>query len=413
METLKSHYAQLLGLDSLWSVVKVQLELTGKSVTIQLEYRGNGGVCPECGAGCGLKDHAPERRWRHLDTMQFETILEARIPRVNCADCGVRTVEVPWAEKHSRFTLLFEAFAIEVLQCAGNVKAAAQLLGLSWESAHTILHRAVVRGMERRELSGLKYVGLDEKSFRKGQDYVSVMTDTTGSRVIEVSEGRSSESADLLWKSLTKREQESLQAVSMDMSQTYESSVAKHAPQAEIVFDRFHISKHLNEAVDKVRRTEHRELMQDGDERLKGSRQLWLFNPENLDDTREQQFNALQKQQLRTSRAWAIKDYFRWFWEEPNAVAAGEFFNHWYTWAIRSRLEPIKKVARMLRQRVDRILTWFRHPISNAAAEGFNSRIQSIKSNARGFRAFVNYRARILFYCGDLDLKPHFQRPLN
>jgi transposase len=194
----------------------------------------------------------------------------------------------------------------------------------------------------------------------------------------------------------------------MDMSQAYESSVREYAPQAEIVFDRFHISKHLNEAVDKVRREEHRELLRRGDTRLKGSRQLWLFNPEKLDSEREAESNALQKQQLRTSRAWGLKDYFRCFWEESDAVAGREFFEHWYSWAIRSRLQPMKRVARMLKTRVDRILTWFRHRISNATAEGFNSRIQSIKSAARGFRAFNNYRLRILFYCGKLDMKPHF-----
>ena len=126
METVKSYYAQLLGLDSSWAVSEVNLDLTGKSVTIFLEYRGSGGVCP---------------------------------------DCGVRTVTVPWAEKHSRFTLLFEAFAIDVLVCAGNVKAAAILLRLTWDSAQSIIERAVARGLVRRRLTGLRYVGLDEKSF--------------------------------------------------------------------------------------------------------------------------------------------------------------------------------------------------------------------------------------------------------
>jgi transposase len=155
------------------------------------------------------------------------------------------------------------------------------------------------------------------------------------------------------------------------------------------VFDRFQISKHLNEGVDKVRRDEHRdehrELKQRGDERLTGTRDLFLPNAEQLDNDRQQELNALQKQQLRTSRAWALKDDFRWFRDEPDAIAGREFFNHWSNWAIRSRLEPMKKVARMLKQRVDNIRTWFRHRITNATTEGFNSRIQSLKSNARGF----------------------------
>jgi transposase len=338
--------------------------------------------------------------------MQFETILKARIPRVNCSKCGVKTISVPWGEKHSRFTLMFEAFAIDVLQCAGSVKSAAALLGLSWDAAHEIMKRAVERGLEKRNLEGIRYVGIDEKSFGKGQDYVSVMTDPKASRVIEVAEGRTEESAGILWNSLTDEQKKQIAAVSIDMWKAFENSVASHAPQAEIVLDRFHISKHLNEGVDKVRREEHRELMKEGDERLKGKRYHFLFNAEKLDEERQEELNALQKQQLRTGRAWSIKDYFRWFWDEPDAIAGREFFDHWYKWAIHSRLEPMKKVAKMLKNRLDNILSWFRHRITNSNAEGFNSRIQAIKSNARGFKSFQNYRTRILFFCGKLALKP-------
>lgn len=406
MDSLKSHYRLLLGLDKTWEVTSVDLNVASKSVTIGLEYRGRGGVCPECRAECGLKDHAPERTWRHLDTMQFETILKARIPRVNCSKCGVKTIAVPWGDKHSRFTLMFEAFAIDVLQCAGSVKAGAALLGLSWDAAHEIMKRAVARGLAKRDLKGIRHLGIDEKSFGKGQDYISVMSDPKGSRVIEVAEGRTEDSAGILWNSLSDEQKKQIAAVSIDMWQAYKNSVAHHAPQAEIVFDRFHISKHLNEGLDRVRREEHRELMKRGDDRLKGMRYHVLFNAEQLDAKRQEELNALQKQQLRTSRAWGLKDYFRWFWEEPDAIAGREFFEHWYKWAIRSRLAPMKKVARMLKNRLENILSWFRHRITNSNAEGFNSRIQSIKSTARGFRSFDNYRTRILFFCGKLDLKP-------
>jgi transposase len=156
---------------------------------------------------------------------------------------------------------MFEAFAIEVLQCAGSVKAGALLLGLNWDAAHEIMKRAVERGLAKRDLDGIRYVGIDEKSFGKGQDYVSVMTDPKASRVIEVAEGRTEESAGILWNSMSDEQKKQIAAVSIDMWKAYENSVASHAPQAEIVFDRFHISKYLNEGVDKVRREEHRELM--------------------------------------------------------------------------------------------------------------------------------------------------------
>ena len=190
------------------------------------------------------------------------------------------------------------------------------------------------------------------------------------------------------------------------MWQAFENSVRQHAPQADIVYDRIHITKYLNEAVDQVRRQEHRQLKAGGDDRLTGTRQTWLFHAENLSESKNDKLEALRKQSLQTSRAWGPKDYFRWLWTYADADSAKELFEDWYAWAIRSRLEPVKKVARMLSSRLDNILTWFRHPISNGTSEGFNSRTQSIKASARGFWNFANYRTRILFFCGKLRMKP-------
>ena len=219
MDSLKSHYRQLLGLDKSWIVTSVDLDLSGKRVTIRLEHVGSKLVCPECSKGCSRKDHAPERRWRHLDTMRFETILEACVPRSNCVQCGVKTIHVPWASRHSRFTVMFEVFAIEVLEAASSVSAAAMLLGLSWDSAHTIMERAVERGLARRQVDHVTQVGIDEKSFGRGQDYVSIMTDLAESRVLEVVPGRDEESADKLWDSLPVEQIAKIEAVSIDMWQ--------------------------------------------------------------------------------------------------------------------------------------------------------------------------------------------------
>ncbi len=380
--------------------------MKGKCVEIVVTHSGGQVECPECDAGCSIADHAPERTWRHLDTMQFETRLRARVPRANCKACGVKTTAVPWAGKHSRFTLLFEALAIEVIQACGNVKAAAGLLGLDWDSVHRIMERAVERGLEQRELESLQYVGIDEKSFGRGHSYISLLVDLTGARVLEVVEQRTEEAADTLWKDIPDEQKEQVEAVAVDMWPAFANSIQTNAEQAEIVHDRFHISKHLNDAVDKVRRQEHKALKQQGDERLTGSKQLWLFNPENIRDDRWLEFEVLKDQELKTSRAWAIKEQFRWLWEYRYAGNARKFFNRWYGWAARSQLKPIVKVAKMLKRHLDNILTYFRHRITNAMSEGFNSRIQSIKSQARGFRAFANYRIRILFYCGKLNLLP-------
>jgi transposase len=407
MNKLTEHYSLLLGLDAAWEVSDVFLCLEENRVEILVTHVGGPVVCPECDTQCTIADHAPERTWRHLDTMQFETRLRTRVPRANCKACGVKTTSVPWAGKHSRFTLMFEAFAIQVIQACGNVKSAAGLLGLDWDSVHRIMERAVERGLERRDLESLQYVGIDEKSFRRGHSYISLLIDLTGSRVLEVVEDRTEEAANGLWKELSDEQKEQIEAVAVDMWAAFANSVEANACQAEIVHDRFHISKHLNEAVDKVRRQEHKVLMQADDERLKGSKQLWLFNPGNLSEDRWIEFEALKDQELKTSRAWAIKEQFRWFWEYRYAGNARKFFDQWYGWATHSRLKPIIKVAKMLKRHLDNILTYFRHGITNAMSEGFNSRIQSIKSQARGFRAFDNFRTRILFYCGKLDLLPN------
>jgi transposase len=406
MSQLTEHYRLLLGLDASWEVSKVALCLEHKRVEISLQHLGGRVKCPECGRECSIADHVPERTWRHLDTMQFETRLAARVPRADCQTCGVKTTAVPWAGKHSRFTLLFEAFAIQVIQACGNVKNAATLLGLDWDSVHRIMERAVERGLERRELDSLQYAGIDEKSFRRGHSYVTLLVDLSGSRVLDVVEERTEEAANRLWEVLSEPQKEQLEAVATDMWPAFVNSIESGVPAAEVVHDRFHIAKHLNEAVDQVRRQEHKMLKQTGDDRLTGSKQLWLFNPENLSEDRWIEFEALKDQELKTSRAWAIKEQFRWLWEYRYAASARKFFDRWYAWATRSRLKPIIKVAKLLRRHLDNILTYFRHRITNAMSEGFNSRIQSIKSHARGFRAFENFRTRILFYCGKLSLLP-------
>lgn len=407
MNTLPNHYAQLLGLKAPWQVTDVDLSMEDMQVEIRVGIGpGQACRCPKCGDTAPIHDHREERRWRHLDTMQFTTVIVAKVPRTNCSACGVLTCDIPWAEPHGRFTLMFEAFAIEVLQAASSIERARGLLRLSWNSVQRLMNRAVERGLERRSTEQIRNVGLDEKSFGRGQDYITLLTDIDGSRILEVAVGRDEASADRVLAAIPGDQRRQVAAVAIDMTQSYENSVQKNLPNAEIVHDRFHISKHLNESVDKVRRQEHKKLKKSDDKTLTGTKQLWLYNPENISDEQWEQLQSLRELELKTGRAWAIREYFRWFWEYRYAGHAKRFFAIWYRWASRCRLEPVVKVARMLKRRLSNILTWFRHRISNGMAEGFNSRIQSIKAAARGFTNFWNYRTRILFFCGRLDLMP-------
>lgn len=404
--TLKDHYGMLLGLDSNWSVADVRLDTECRRVEVDLKHGGGRVTCPECRGACPLADHAPSRSWRHLDTMQFETVLTARVPRSRCAKCGVKTTAVPWAGRHSRLTLLFEAFAIEILGIAANVEAARKLLGLSWDGAQQIMERAVARGMARRDLGEVARVGLDEKRFLRSQSYLTALNDLDEGRVIEVVEGRTAEDAADLLGALPAEVARNIEAVAIDMWPAFIKAIREKLPGADIVFDRFHVSKHLNEAVDKVRRSEHKELSSRGVTDLAGSKYAWLKAEGNLHETQRSVLEELCGKNPETSRAWAIKESFNSFWASRNAAFAETVFRDWYSWAIRSRLEPVKKVARMIKKHMYGLETYFEHWISNAASEGLNSRIQSIKSAARGFRSFANYRIRILFFCGKLDLMP-------
>jgi transposase len=404
---LQKHYALLLGIGSPWGVRTVDLTLEGKKVEIELGWQwGAAAKCPECGRECSMHDCAPERTWRHLDTMQFTTLIRARTPRADCPEHGVKTMQVPWAAPQGRFTLLFERFAVEVLLASASVSQACVLLGIGWDTAQEIMRRAVQRGLDRRQLEQLKYLGMDEKSFRRGQSYVTLLTDLEESRVLDVVEERTAEAAGQLWDTLSPEQKQGVEAVAVDMWEPFIQTIQRQVPDADIVHDKFHVSKYLGEAVDKVRRQEHKELLAQGDETLKGTRQLWLYNPQNFSPEQAEEFSALKDLQLKVARAWAAKELFSKFWEYQQEGWARRFFKDWFGWVSRSRLKPLVEVAQMLKRHLDNLLTYLKHHITNAVTEGLNSKIQSLKSAARGFRNFRNYRIRILFFCGKLNLYP-------
>jgi len=404
---LQKHYAQLLGIGSPWEVKTVELKLAEKKVEIELGWQwGAMAQCPECQRACSMHDCAPERTWRHLDTMQFRTLIRARTPRADSPEHGVKTMRVPWAAPQGRFTLLFERFAVEVLLASGSISQGCELLGIGWDTKQEIMRRAVERGLESRQLEGLKHLGMDEKSFKRGQSYITLLTDLDASRVLDVVEERTTEAADQLWETLSAEQKQTVEAVAVDMWAPFIQTIEKQVPEADIVHDKFHVSKYLGEAVDKVRRQEHKELMAQGDETLKGTRQLWLYNPQNFSPDQAEEFSTLKDLQLKVARAWAAKELFSKFWEYQQEGWARRFFKDWFGWVSRSRLKPVVEVARMLKRHLENLLTYLKHHITNAVTEGLNSKIQSLKSAARGFRNFRNYRIRILFFCGKLNLYP-------
>ena len=403
----REFYRVILGLETPWEVQEVKVDTEGQKVEVRVGYRaGIWWVCPESRERLPVQDHV-ERSWRHLDTCQFETVLTCRVPRLRLGDGKVWTVPVPWAEKGSRFTQLFERLAVTVLLAARSLKQAAGWLRLDWDAVQRIMERAVARGLERRELEGLRHLGLDEKSFRRGQDYISVLTEVGAEpRVLEVCEGRRSAEAAQLIRTLPEEVRAKVEAVAMDMSAGYAAAVSEVLPEAAIVHDRFHVSKLLGEAVDAVRRAEHKQLCAGGDERLKGSRYLWLWHPAELRGEKLEAFEALAWQNLRTARAYYHRLQFLEFWQCQDILEAQRHFTQWYQEARRRQLGPIKKVATTLKEHLSGLRQYFKHRITNAVTEAFNSTIQSLKASARGFRNFEHYRTRILFFLGRLNLHP-------
>ena len=405
---LEEHYKSLLYLGEGWRVERVKHNKAHKRVDIWLEHGGGAVRCPECQTEGTCYGREPERSWRHLDTMESLTVLHAAAPRVDCRNCGVRSAGVPWAEKHSRFTLHFEARAVEALEACRSKSEGARLLGLGWRQASGIMKRAVERGTARREEVEMDTLGIGDKSFLRGQSYASVLVDIEGGRVLDVVEGRTIADAQwLLMTALTPRQRRMVCATAMDMSDAYEAAVRSMLPNSDIVHDKFHIAKHLSEMVDQVRRREHAMLKGEGDNSLAGTRYQWLRSAQSMGEEQRREFERLNRSSLDVAKAWRIKELFAEFWTRRDKQSARSFFGHWLKEAMATGLQPIKRVAEMLAGRLGNILTYFDTFITNAAAEGFNSKIQSLKANARGFRSFDNYRTTILFFCGGLDLRPN------
>ena len=317
------------------------------------------------------------------------------------------TIAVPWSDPGSGFTALFEALIIDWLREA-SIAAVARQLDLSWDQVDGVMGRAVRRGLLRRELDPATHLGVDETSFAKRHEYVTVVADTVKGIVHHVADGRGREALAVYYEELGSEGRATIESVAMDMWGPYIAATLASLPDAgaKIAFDKFHVAMHLGDAVDRVRRQENRELLATGDETLKGTKHLWLFHPDRLEGDRGRRFDELVKKALRTSRAWMLKELAMEMWEAETRQDAKTIFDAWYSWAIRSRLAPMKRVARMIKRHLTGVLNAIERRITNARLEGINSIIQGLKRTARGYRNRQRFRNAIYFHLGGLDLYP-------
>lgn len=400
-------YQQILGLDLPWSVSEVELDAGAGEIRVRVEHpRGSKFSCPDCGQELACHDHAAERRWRHLDSCQYKTVLLASVPRVKCPEHGVKNAPVPWAEKSSRFTLLFERLAIDVLLATQTVKGAQGVLRTSWDETWHVVQKAVARGQARKAERPLPRLGIDEKAFAKGQSYVTLLYDLDNSTVEAISDGNDTQSGLECFAELTDGQRDSVEAVAMDMSSAYVKAAGGSVPAAQVVHDRFHVMQLATKAVDQIRRGEHRELKKNGDDRLSKTKYVWLKSAENLTEKQQARFEQAYTLSLKTGKAWGYKELLRDLWNHDTPAEATAYFRDWYKRVIHTRLEPIKRVARSIKERLDNVVSYCTHSITNAVAEGINSKIMAIKRRVGGYRNRQNFKTAIYFYCGGLDLYP-------
>jgi transposase len=402
----KELYEKLLGLRAPWYVSDVDLRMEESKVTVRLDHEPMARFqCPECGLEGPTHDHR-RRQWRHLDTCGIVTMIEADVPRVDCPIHGVRQAKVPWAEPGSGFTAMFEALAISWLKVA-SIKAVSERIRISWDEAWGIMERAVRRGMARREVTEIQELAIDETSFQKRHEYVTVLVDRKTGVVVDILDDRKKATL-RKWLQANKDKLHEVQSISMDMWEPFITAVQESVEGADgkICFDRFHVASHFGQALNKVRATEHRDLGRTGDSPLTRTKHDWLRTKSNDEYKDKRAFLRLTRLNLKTARAWQIKETANGLWSYSYRGVAERNWKSLLGWIARCRLDPMIKVGKMVRKYLWGILNAIMLKVTNAIAESINATIQKIKARACGFRNRTRFRLAILFHKGGLSMLP-------
>lgn len=399
-------FTTALGLQAPWVVAKVDLDTAKRRIDFEVSCDAGKLPCPACGVnGQGIHDRV-KRSWRHLDFFQFEAWLHAEVPRVNCSACGKTTqAEVPWARPGSGFTLLFEALALSLCQTLPVAQAAAQLRVRSKRLWRRIAHYVGI-ARRRDEMTGVRVIGIDETSLKKGHNYVTVVHDLEARRLLFMTPGRDHETVAAFKRELVAHggAADEIKHVCMDMSAAYAKGVAASLPKAQISYDRFHVVALANNAMDEVRREEMRTQPKAvraalGEDRKAVKAMLWGMRKNPVGWT-YQQINSmhwLQRSNLKSARAWrlkqALREVYRGAVAANCAAKAEQDLLGWISWARRCRLEPFKRLANTLKERLPGVVRGMLDGRSNAYVEAMNGLLQQTKRAARGFRTVTNFIA--------------------
>jgi transposase len=409
-ESLEEFYNGILGIESPWEVVSISRDTESRIVTAIVHYKKEILLkCPKCEAESKLHDHR-KRKWRHLDSCNHKTMIEASVPRVRCSEHGVVQLPVAWAEKNNRFTVEFES-AVLIWLKEDPISTVANNFDISWDEVDGIMRRSVKRGLKRREKSKPAHIGIDETSFQKRHEYVTVILDKEKDIVIDILDDRKAKTLKDWFEQQEISDLSTIKSISMDMWDPFINAIKANFENAQklIAFDRFHVAQHFGKAVDKIRAQENRMLRLSGKNNpLTRTKFQWLKNSHKTDNrsTKRKDFLQLTQLNLKTSRAWRIKEVASMLWNYTYMGVARKEWMKLLGWISRCRLKPMIKVGRMIRRYFWGILNAIRLKINNSMLEAKNSKIQKIKRMACGFRNRERFKNAILFHLGGLDIMP-------
>jgi transposase len=358
--------------------------------------------CGNCGNRAKQHDRLPERTWQHIPLWGRPTFLVYRPWRVRCPHCGIRRELLPWAIGKTRLT---RALVVDLAVWAKllPIETVAMHYGVSWNTVDAAVRASVAYGLKHRSLDGVTLLGIDEISRKKGHKYLTQVYDLSTRTLLWSGEGRKEETLREFFRQYPQLA-ETVTAVCCDMWEPYAKVVRECLPKAELVFDKFHIIRHLLDAVNKVRSEESRTMRKTEPEVLKQTRYILLKNEENLTEKQQLKLKDLQRRNLKSTRAWLLKEAFRDFWNCADESEAGQILKQWCWMAAHSRLEPIKKVVNMIRAHQNGILAYFRHRITNGVVEALNNTAKAISHRARGYRT-VRVFTQVMMHCmGGLEM---------
>lgn len=404
IETL---FTTALGLQPPWHVAKVELNTERRRIDFEVEHTDRRAACPVCGAEHQLIHDRVRRSWRHLDFFQFEAWLHAEVPRVQCDGCGKTTqLPVPWAREGSGFTLLFEALGLSLCQEMPVRQAAHHLRVASKRLWRRVCHY-VEAARAKDDMSGVRHVGIDETSVKRGHAYISVVHDLEVKRLLFATPGRDHATLQAFAQDMRAHggDPQAIEHACIDMSAAYTKGIGQSLPNAQISYDRFHVVALANAAMDEVRREEMRNSAAAvreavGAHSKKTLRQLlWGMRKNPLGWTRAQleAMHWLQRSNLKSARAWRLKQALRLVYSEAGVSNSEEIargaLRKWLSWARRSRLEPFKRLAATLKAHLGGVVRGMLDGRSNAYVEAMNGLLQQTKTAARGFRNIENFIA--------------------